>query len=455
MGPRLGIFRFNTDSYPSSRYDINLIGKHYYPDKPLMSLEEWGQILTYYDEAAPDSLPKQERKTPIHIGNALFEPVLPARNYDNPVTTFLSVDTTASPHRLLQCEGLRHAIYIYNSQMNPIDSILFSGTVLDLISSKDSMIICNVGLINPNDGRFGTVYAIPVNNKNANRTGRGPAEAYRIADSLRRPVQLTAVDLNGDGKRDYVVCEFGNLLGDLAWYENLGNEKFSRHVLRAEPGAINTIVNDYNHDGLPDLWVLFSQGDEAIVLFTNKGNGKFDQEQVLRFPPINGSSHFELEDFNGDGYPDILYTCGDNADYSIIPKPYHGVYIFLNDGKQHFKQQFFYPIHGCYKAIAKDFDGDGDLDIATIAFFADYSHQPEEGFVYLENKGNWNFEASTLKETELGRWLTMDVGDLDGDGKPDIVLGNFSVGPSPGKSQVNWKKGPPLLLLKNKGGVSK
>ncbi len=40
--------------------------------------------------------------------------------------------------------------------------------------------------------------------------------------------------------------------------------------------------------------------------------------------------------------------------------------------------------------MARDFDGDGDLDLAVIAFFADYPKQPEEGFVYLENTGNFD-----------------------------------------------------------------
>ncbi|HMH31797.1 MAG TPA: VCBS repeat-containing protein, partial [Puia sp.] len=128
------------------------------------------------------------------------------------------------------------------------------------------------------------------------------------------------------------------------------------------------------------------------------------------------------------------------------------VYIFLNDGQQHFTQRYFYPIHGCYKVMARDFDGDGDLDIAAISFFADYGRYPQEGFIYLENKGNWNFEPFSLPETESGRWLTMDAGDLDGDGKPDIILGNFSVGPTRLKSKQDWKKGPPFLLLKNISG---
>jgi hypothetical protein len=195
--------------------------------------------------------------------------------------------------------------------------------------------------------------------------------------------------------------------------------------------------------------VLFAQGDEGIFLFTNKGHGKFEQEEVLRFQPIFGSSYFELADFNKDGYPDILYTCGDNADYSPALKPYHGVYIFLNDGNNHFKQEYFFPMYGCFKAIARDFDGDGDLDIAAISFFADYTNHPEESFIYLENKGGLDFQPYSIPNTSSGRWLTMDAGDLDGDGKIDLILGNFAIAPTSIKAAINWKEGPAFLVLKN------
>jgi hypothetical protein len=241
------------------------------------------------------------------------------------------------------------------------------------------------------------------------------------------------------------------LTGALSWSENLGNNNFTRHVLRPLPGAIKAYVEDYNKDGLLDIWALFSQGEEGIFLFTNKGSGHFEEEEVLRFPPADGSSYFEFADFNKDGYRDIVYTCGDNADYSPVLKPYHGVYIFINDKTNHFTKKYFFPINGCYKAIARDFDNDGDLDIATISFFADYAEQPEEGFVYLENEGNYKFQPFSHPATQAGRWLTMDAGDLNGDGKYDLILGNFSVGPSLRKSGIDWKSGPPFIILENIG----
>jgi len=46
----------------------------------------------------------------------------------------------------------------------------------------------------------------------------------------------------------------------------------------------------------------------------------------------------------------------------------------------------------------------------------------------------------------------MDVADTDGDGKPDILLGNCSVGPGFMHSAADWKKGPPYILLHNQMG---
>ena len=42
----------------------------------------------------------------------------------------------------------------------------------------------------------------------------------------------------------------------------------------------------------------------------------------------------------------------------------------------------------------------------------------------------------------------MDEGHLNGDGKIDLLLSNFSIGPSTTKPSANWQKGPPFIFLK-------
>ena len=137
-----------------------------------------------------------------------------------------------------------------------------------------------------------------------------------------------------------------------------------------------------------------------------------------------GSTSMTLLDWDQDGDLDILYTAGDNADYSPVLKPYHGIYIYENKGDLNFEQVLHLPFHGAYKALAVDFDQDGDLDIAGISFFPDF-RQNRSGFSYFENLGEQGFQAYNVPDNTLGRWIVMDTVDVNQDDKPDLVLGSL------------------------------
>lgn len=441
MGPRLGIFEYNNVRYPSSKHDLNV--SDFYPSRPVLTKEQWQNIIDYYTSVSPDTLiEKQKRPYKIQKSLPQFNVINSPFHYEVPSVTFVKIDTASKNKRVIVSDAIKRKIYFLNEQLKLTDSLETHGAVVDIETHKNDWVLCNIGVMNPNNGLYGR-------GERLSKQGDVFEKDTVLFSALARPVQIVTADMNKDGKPDEIVCEFGYLRGRLSLMENLGNGAYKKIVLRESPGAIKAYADDYNHDGLPDLWVLFAQGEEGVFLFTNQGNNNFKQEKVLAFPPIYGSSYFELDDFNNDGKPDILYTCGDNADYSTILKPFHGAYIFLNDGSNHFKQKYFFPLNGCYKAIAKDFDGDGDLDIATISYFADYKHQPEEGFVYLEQKKLFDFVPYSTPEIQEGRWLTMDAGDYNKDGKIDLILGNFSAAPGYIRSSTDWKKGPPFLILQN------
>jgi hypothetical protein len=439
MGPMLGIFRHRYRQYPSGKNDRNL-DSNFYPKQPLLTTSEWQYIIDYYTATSPDVLPDQVRERQIKMGLPLFEVQKPPFTLAPPSTCFVKIDTTG----LVFADYATGGIYKLDKQLKPYDSVIAGGPVVHIDFQKNRMVVCDIGQMNPNNGKFGSLKSVAI------QEGKWKMDTTAFIRNLERPAHVTVADLDGDSQEDYIACEFGFMTGSLSWYQNKGNNNFTRHVLRPLPGAMQVYVRDVNNDGLTDLWVLFSQGDEGVFLYTNKGNGQFEQRQVLRLPPSYGSTFFELVDFNKDGRDDIIYTCGDNADYSPVLKPYHGVYVFLNDGKDGFEQDFFFPINGCYKALARDYDNDGDIDLAAISFFADYAHQPQESFVYLDNRDG-KFFPLALPESITGRWLTMDAGDWDGDGRIDIVLGNFSKAPAMIKSFKDWSQGPGLLLLKNTG----
>jgi hypothetical protein len=441
MGPFLGYTSFRGQPYARAN-DVSL---SYFPPKPIIDSAKWSHIIAYYMNMAPTVMPGQHKSGKVIRDLPFFDVELPESKalYGTvAMTSYVKIDTTVSPRRLLVSDGMASRFLVLDTNLQTLFSARTSGPIVDISFKPGNILACSIGTnLEANNLRNGEIRRIQID-----KNGAITADKHPFLDSLARPVKITPADLNNDGREDYIVSQFGNLVGNLSWMENKGGGKFVQHVLWERAGALNTIVQDYNHDGLPDIWAQFAQGEEGIFLYTNKGGGKFEEREVLRFPPSYGSSSFDLVDFNHDGFMDIVYTCGDNGDYTPILKPYHGVYIFLNDGKNNFHQAYFYPINGCYKAIARDFEGNGKIDIATISFFPS-SEQPEEAFIFLKNIGGLKFQPYSLPlNTPFQKGITMDAGDLYGNGKLDLILGNGYYT----SDSTNKHKEPLFIVLKNK-----
>ncbi len=93
-------------------------------------------------------------------------------------------------------------------------------------------------------------------------------------------------------------------------------------------------------------------------------------------------------------------------------------------------EAYVYPMHGATRLISKDFDQDGDLDIAVSAYFPDFKADELRSFVYLKNTSTdtLSFVSRTLAGPDAGRWLFLDTIVRPGQTAPGIVLGASNLG---------------------------
>ena len=441
MGYMLGLYPH--DSVRASLIEAGeggrrVLAANVFPEQPAISWEAYQQIEAYYLHNAPDSL-LMPIAQPLSTPLKQFKVIKPNYQLAPPSTTMLQMATDGG---FYLGDAHTQTLYRFNAALSLTAAAKVREGAVAMQETGNALLVTVMGSFSPTDAPSGLVVALPKDKS---------LQPSVVLKQLQRPVHSEMADLNGDQLPDIVTCEFGKWTGSLCWWRNEGNQTYQRQILYNKPGAIKAYVRDLNKDGLPDVIALFGQADEGIFAFYNQGNGQFAQKRLLRFPASYGSSYFNLHDFNGDDHQDIIYTAGDNADYPALMKPYHGIYLFVNDGQNNFSQQAFYHLNGAYKAIPSDFDQDGDTDIAAISFFPDYVNQPEAGFVYLENTGQNQFARATFAEVTEGRWIVMEAGDVDEDGDTDLLLGSLAfetVPPTPYQQQ--WAaSGLPFVLLEN------
>ena len=387
-----------------------------------VSEEEWERIVRYYRELAPDALPAQSLPAQPQVDPPFFKtgPLVP-RLQSSGIITLLKADSVHQ--RLFVGEAGSNKLRIFDWSRRLKSSLTLSSPATDLIVEGDSVLVLESGILDPNDQAKGTLVKYELANADSLRSPR------LLIDSLFRPVVVQQLDFDKDGRQEFVIGEFGDNRGRLALYRYDGS-RYQRQVLDPTPGAIRVEIRDMTGDGSPDIVALFAQADERIVMFVNDGKGNFpDRPRILaRFPPVYGSTYFSLHDFNGDGSTDIVYVNGDNFDYSRVLKPYHGIRILENDGKNNFHERYFFPMYGAARAEVADFDKDGDLDILATSNFPDPDKNPERGIMFLENTGRYEFRPYAFTVASGNQWNLTATADLNRDGWLDVIVGAMDLG---------------------------
>ena len=170
-------------------------------------------------------------------------------------------------------------------------------------------------------------------------------------------------------------------------------------------GALDVVVGNYGYRGPK-----FRTKGEPNFVYLNDGAGNFDgpnSERRLAGDPDNTKS-VALGDMNGDGSLDIIVgNSGDDGTQD---------FVYFNDGSGRFPlSRNLGTAKGTMGQVLADMNGDGTLDVIA-------AHQRAQSAVYV-NDGTGSFPAARDFSTEWSSTAAVAVGDMDGDGLPDIVSG--------------------------------
>ena len=238
-----------------------------------------------------------------------------------------------------------------------------------------------------------------------------PSFAMVPGDGLAERTQVA--DMNGDGKLDALfLSDIGSRAVRIA--PGNGDGTFRDPVLiPVASDAWSFAAGDLDGDGKVDLVVAHSTGQTGFVsVLSNLGNLTF--APAAEIPAVAVGIAVQLADFDGDARLDIAVG-GTRSLCSILINKGGGMFVPSGDCTL--------PSPNSRTRLTAmlapgDLTGDGKVDLAAI--FTDF-----RAASILANNGDGSFSPGADLPTTAGFGLmgTLALADLDGDGKPEIVVG--------------------------------
>jgi hypothetical protein len=274
---------------------------------------------------------------------------------------------------------------------------------------KPDLLVANYCASNSNNCSNGEVGVLLGNGDGTFQTAVTYGSGGFFADSV------AVADVNGDGKPDLVVANTGGVPsclggGGVGVLLGNGDGTFQTAVTYCSGGnnPVSVAVADVNGDGKPDLVVAGINGIGVSVLLGN-GDGTF-QTAVTYGSGGYPPESVAVADVNGDGKPDIL-VANECVDECAITG---NVGVLLGNGDGTFQTVVTYDVGNPTSVAVGDVNGDGKPDVLVV--------DPRVG-VLLGN-GDGTFQTVVYYDPGAYGTESVAVADVNRDGKPDLVVAN-------------------------------
>lgn len=224
------------------------------------------------------------------------------------------------------------------------------------------------------------------------------------------PLSAQFIDVDADGKLDLAVLANGRLR---LWTGN-GQGTFSfKNEINADSGAALSTAADVDGDGRSDLIVQAGSGTYLSV-FRNNGDGTF--RSIRTTPLTSAAASCASADFNEDGKPDLVAAEYAAGLVSVLPGRGDGTF----DPPRSIASRA-----GSRILALGDLNCDGHVDVAV-------SHLGTPQVGVLLGRGDGSFDSNTLTVVAPGATsaLGVAIGDLNGDSRPDLLIGVDGTSPS-------------------------
>ncbi|NVO18723.1 MAG: T9SS type A sorting domain-containing protein [Bacteroidetes bacterium] len=235
---------------------------------------------------------------------------------------------------------------------------------------------------------------------------------------------LEWVDIDNDGLLDiyYQGINQDNQF-DLGVFRNLGGDQFARQEVNIEliSGSVgNFSVNsakwaDFDKDGLKDVVIAMATGSGFdLVFYKNLGNFRF-QKTDIGLPKLN-YARLAVSDLNQDGLPDLVFI--GSTESTLYSNDYSGTLnVLLNKGNLNFDELYTISNAGVFINTLNlgDYNNDGFPD---ILLYGTGSNSCELKIFRNNQDGTFSYVQNTFPQSQIGGAL---FGDMDNDNDLDIL----------------------------------